>query len=385
MRRRSFVRGSLTAVAASSLFPGAWIRPAHAGGAVMDDAFAVRRPRADGQPIRLTQNENPLGMPPGVLQAVNDAAAEGHRYPRLGSELTRALAIRHGVEPGNIVLGNGSTEILRIAVQSGVAGGRARFVLPDPTYEAVGRFVVPYDADVVRVPLTRNFTHDLDAMRDATSNTSAPVFVFICNPNNPTGGVTSCDDVVDWVRSAPPDHYFLIDEAYFEFADAAGYRTLAPLAVARPNTLVSRTFSKIYGMAGLRLGFGIGHPDTIRRAQSFTSGLSLSHLAHAGGLAALDDEVYVQQSLASNREALGIATRTLDELGLEWLPTQTNFVMHRVAGDLNTYIGRMREAGILVGRPFPPLLSYNRLSLGTPAEMAVWADTMRTFRTRSWA
>lgn len=385
MRRRSFLRGGLAAAAASSVLPVDWVRAAQAAGAWPDGmAVAVPRRPIEDSPIRLTQNENPLGMPPAVLRAVMDAAVEGHRYPRLGSELTRALAARHGVEPASIVLGNGSTAILRMAVQSSTAIDRARFVLPDPTYEAVGRFVAPYDAVVVRVPLASGYSHDLEAMRSATLRTDGPVFVFICNPNNPTGGVTSCDDVAEWVRTAPTHHYFLIDEAYFEFADAADYRTLAPLAVARPNTLVSRTFSKIYGMAGLRLGFGIGHPDTIRRAQSFTSTLSINHLAAAGGLSALADAGYVAESLASNRAALRIATRTLDELGLEWLPTQTNFVMHRVPGDLPTYIGRMREAGILVGRPFPPMLSFNRVSLGTPAEMEVWAETLRGFRARDW-
>lgn len=385
MRRRSFIRGGIAAAAASSLLPADWIRSAPAAAALLGgEAGSTRNLEGtDGRPIRLTQNENPLGMPPGVLRAVAEAAVDGHRYPRLGPELTRAVADRNGVDPANVVLGNGSTEVLRIGVHGMTAGARARFVLPHPTYEAVGRFVTPYDADVVRVPLGPDHTHDLDAMRAATLDVAGPVFVFICNPNNPTGGVTSCDDIADWVRSAPPHHFFLIDEAYFEFVDAAGYRTLAPLAVERPNTLVSRTFSKIYGMAGLRLGFGIGHPDTIRQAQSFTSGLSTNHLAHAAGLAALEDTGYVQRSLESNRAALRIATRTLDELGLDWLPTQTNFVMHRIDGELGSYIERMRDAGILVGRAFAPLLSYNRVSLGTPSEMEVWADTLRAFRGRS--
>jgi histidinol-phosphate aminotransferase len=383
MRRRSFIRGGLAAAAAPSLVWDGLLRPAPARGAGWDDP-AVPVPLRDGL-IRLTQNENPLGMPPGVLRAVRDAATEGHRYPRLGQQLLGALAARNGLDPATVMLGNGSTEILRVAVHAAVARGAVRMVLPDPTYEAVGRFATPWAADVVRIPLAPDHGHDLDAMRAAARSADGPVFIFVCNPNNPTGGTSPCDEVEAWIRDAPDHHFFLVDEAYYEFADTPGYRTLAPLAIARPNVVVSRTFSKIYGMAGLRLGYGIGEPATILRMQAFTSGLNVNHLAHAAGLAALEDDDYIRRSLASNDAALRIATTTLDELGLEWLPTQTNFVMHRVAGDLETYIGHMRDAGILVGRPFPPLLSWNRVSLGTPDDMAVWADTLRSFRHRGWA
>ncbi|HSJ07231.1 MAG TPA: hypothetical protein VK936_11030, partial [Longimicrobiales bacterium] len=145
MRRRSFIRGGIVAAAAPSLLWDGLLLPAPARGDGVDQP-GLPRPFRDG-PIRLTQNENPLGMPPGVLRAVTEAATDGHRYPRLGQQLVRALAARNGLPPATVMLGNGSTEILRVAVHAAAARGPGRLVLPDPTYEAVGRFAVPWATD----------------------------------------------------------------------------------------------------------------------------------------------------------------------------------------------------------------------------------------------
>jgi histidinol-phosphate aminotransferase len=159
---------------------------------------------------------------------------------------------------------------------------------------------------------------------------------------------------------------------------------LDQLAWENPNVVVARTFSKVYGMAGLRLGYGIAHPETARALQAFAAGTNCNHLALVAGLAALRDGDWVEKSILANLESRQIAYRVLDELGLEYLPSHTNFVMHRISGDLRQYINRMREEGIRVGRPFPPMLDFNRCSFGLSEEMERFAETLRGFRRKGW-
>ena len=374
MQRRNFLRGTVAAIAAPSILLD--VRTAAAA--------PVRASRTVPRPIRLGQNENPLGMPEGARQAVIDALKDGNRYPRLSADVLNAIAAKNNVKPENVAQANGSTEVLRQGVEIVTARGRARVITAHPTYEDVGRYATPYDAEVIRVPLLQNGQHDLAAMRKAAQESRDSVLVFICNPNNPTGGVTNCDDVVNWINEAPEQHVFLIDEAYYEYADDRTFRTLVPLALTKPNVLVSRTFSKIYGMAGLRYGYAIGHADMIRRIRPHVSGTTVNHLAHAAALAALQDDGYVKRSVQENNRARAVVTRTLDSLDLQWMPSQTNFVMHRINGDLTEYVNRMREAEIIVGRAFPPLTTWNRVSLGTVEEMEAWAETVRAFRAKGW-
>jgi histidinol-phosphate aminotransferase len=152
----------------------------------------------------------------------------------------------------------------------------------------------------------------------------------------------------------------------------------------KPNVIVIRTFSKIFAMAGLRLGYAVSHPTTARRLNEHTVQNSPNVLASAAGIASLRDEGLVERSVAVNDEAKSIVKQTLDELGLDYFPTNANFIMHRINGDPATYRGRMREAGLLVGRDFPPMLEYNRLSFGLPNEMDRWADTIKDFRGKGW-
>jgi histidinol-phosphate aminotransferase len=377
MRRRGFLK-----VGAAALAAPAWLG--------LDTAFAqaTMRPIAAGaprlnRPIKLSQNENPLGLPPAAVEAALDATRNGHLYPQRTAELTAKLASRLGVPADNVLLGNGSSEILQITVQA-CAGPDATLVMAEPTYGDPERYARAAGMRIVKVPLASDGAHDLARMRAAAEAGRGPVLVFLCNPNNPTGTLTSCDAIDEWLHAAPANVTFLIDEAYYEYVDAPDYRTFAPLAVRRPNLVVSRTFSKVYGMAGLRLGYGVASGATFERARAHISNLNTSTVAQAAGIAALDDADYVRRSLESNAAALRVATATLDELGLEHMPTHTNFVMHRIRGDVQTYIARMREHDVIVGRPFPPLLAWNRVSIGTAEDMAGWAETLRMFRARGW-
>jgi histidinol-phosphate aminotransferase len=209
-----------------------------------------------------------------------------------------------------------------------------------------------------------------------------PSVVYFCNPNNPTGTITASADIDAWIAEAPETTTFLMDEAYLEYVTDDRYWDSLRWIDQKPNVVVIRTFSKIFGMAGLRLGFAVTHPTTAVRLQEHTIQNGPNMLAAAAALASLEDDGLVERSIGVNEEAKAIVHTTLDELGLEYLPTNTNFIMHRINGDLATYRERMLERGIRVGRDFPPMLDHNRLSFGLPSEMDQWASAIKDFRRR---
>lgn len=345
--------------------------------------WSPRSSDADGI-IKLSSNENPLGIAPAAREAVLGSLDIANRYPgELRGEMTRALARKHGVPEGSVILGAGSTEILQMAVQAYEAP-RVRLVIAEPTFEDVPRYQRPFAYELEAVPLTTTHAHDLDRMRGVAERARRPSIVYLCNPNNPTGTLTSCRDTDAWIEDAPETTLFLVDEAYFEYADDPGYWSALPWIQDRPNVIVVRTFSKIYGMAGMRLGFGFAHPDTAQRLREFMSSNNANQLALAAGLASLADAELEPRSVGINQEARTIVHRTLAELDLEVLPSHTNFVMHRIQGSLSDYRSRMLERGIRVGRDFPPMLEWNRLSLGLPEEMEQWSEAIRDFRRHGW-
>ncbi len=371
MERRAFFQ---TGVAASLL---------GVGGSATLPAWLSASPRRlpDGS-VRLNANENPLGISPAARKAIIDGIDMGNRYPFASTKLViEALAKKHGVKPGNIQIGAGSTEVLQMFVQ--LLGGR--IVAADPTFEDVPDYARPFSIPLERVPLLPDYSHDIDRMRERVQRIRGTAVAYICNPNNPTGTITACGQIDEWIESAPDNVYFLIDEAYYEFAENAnGYWSALKWVKTNPNVVVVRTFSKIFGMAGLRLGYGIAHEDTIKRIGAIASGNSVNHLASVAGLASLHDDQMIPRSFSTNERARRILESALDELGIERLPSHTNFLMHRITGDLVDYQTRMRERGWLVGRAFPPMMSYNRVSIGLPEDMEGFSDTLRDFRSRSW-
>lgn len=330
----------------------------------------------------LNWNENPLGLAPAARRAVGDAITSAHRYPdRTRADLAAALAAEHGLEPGEVVLGCGSTQVLQMAVLV-AAAAEARLVLAEPTFEAVVRYHRSPPDRVHKIPLDSRHAHDLERMRRSAGR--GPALVYLCNPNNPTGTITPSDEIDAWIAEAPETLLFVIDEAYHEYVEDGSYRSAIRWIRQRPNVVVTRTFSKIYAMAGLRLGYGVADSGTAARLRSFASQDNASGPALAAAMACLADRGLVARSRALNERSKRIAQGCLDELGLDYLPSRANFLMHRVPGDLDSYIRRMRERGIRVGRPFPPLLAYNRLSLGLPQEMERWAATLKDFRGLGW-
>lgn len=381
MNRRSFLKSGVLAGLA-----GVAGGPSLTACAAWQDAApepAAPEPAAAG-PLRLNSNENPLGLSPAARQAVLDALPQANRYPfAAAQQLVEKLARRLDVDPEQVVLGNGSTELLQMAIQASASPG-APLVVADPTFEDVLDYRQTFAYRVEKVPLDESYAHDIAAMRRIVDRSQRPAVVYLCNPNNPTATLTPSTEIDRFIANAPQTVFFIVDEAYFEYVEEPNHRSALRWVYDQPNVVVTRTFSKIYGMAGLRLGYGIAHPDTAQRLREWSAFTNANQLALAAALVALDDEEHMARSRQVRKAALDIVTACLDELGLEHLPSHTNFVMHRIRGDLGEYRRRMEEHGFLVGRPFPPMLEYNRLSLGLPREMERFADTLRQFRRQGW-
>ena len=375
MERRTFVR---TGVAAGLI--GVGVEPT-----LSEDAWALPRSRRAEGTIRLSSNENPLGLSPVARQAVIDNIPNANRYPfTVVGPLKEALAAKHGVAVENLVLGAGSSEVLQMAVQV-MGQGNATFIMADPTYEDVPSYAKPWDLRVEKVPLRADYSHDLGRMREMADRVNGQVLVYICNPNNPTGTLTDCGEIDEWIGSASERMSFLVDEAYFEYAEKQPrYWTSLKWIADRPNVMVARTFSKIFAMAGMRLGYGIAHPETAAKLNGLASKNNANYLACAAALASLQDRGLVARSIESNDQARRVLHGVLGELEIPYLPSHTNFLMHVIKGQLADYRKRMEEAGFAVGRPFPPMLTYNRVSLGLPEEMERFGEVLRNFREHGW-
>ena len=336
---------------------------------------------ADGT-IRLSSNENPLGLSPKAREALVEAIVDANRYPGdyrgpLMEELARYL----DVKTENLTLGFGSTEILQVATQA-FQGPNTPLIIAQPTFEDVTDYQDTMPFEVEAIPLTKDLQHDVGRMREASMR--RPSVVYFCNPNNPTGTITSSRDIDAWIADAPETTTFLMDEAYLEYVTDDSFWNSMKWIEEKPNVIVIRTFSKIFAMAGLRLGYAVSHPTTAARLNEHTVQNSPNVLAGAAGVASLKDGGIVERAIEVNEESKAIVLQTCDDLGLDVLPTNTNFIMHRINGDLGEYRDRMAAAGLLVGRNFPPMLDYNRLSFGLPNEMDKWAETIKDFRSKGW-
>ena len=377
MDRRGFVTSGMAAGLAGMTGAGAAL------GTLLErtPGWTPGKTLPDGD-IRLSSNENPLGLSPAAREALIEAIVDANRYPGgyrgpLMEELARYL----DVETDNLTLGFGSTEILQIATQA-FQGPNTPLIIAAPTFEDVTDYQDTMPFEVKAIPLTSDLQHDIGRMREAAMR--RPSLVYFCNPNNPTGTITSSRDIDAWISDAPETTTFLMDEAYLEYVTDDSYWPALKWIEEKPNVIVIRTFSKIFAMAGLRLGYAVSHPTTARRLNEHAVQNSPNVLAGAAAVASLKDDGLVARSIAVNEESRAIVLQTCDELGLEYFPTNTNFIMHRIQGDLATYRNRMANVGLLVGRAFPPMLDYNRVSFGLPNEMDRWAEAIKDFRSKGW-
>jgi histidinol-phosphate aminotransferase len=288
------------------------------------------------------------------------------RYPDEHNDvLIDKLAKLNGVNHDQILLGDGSGEILKLCAETFTGPKNGKLVAADPTFEAILNNASANGAEVVKVPLTSNFRHDLQRMRDSAK----AGLIYICNPNNPTASITPKDELRDFMAKTPPEIMLLVDEAYFHFADSPDYESVIPLVKAYPNLLVARTFSKIYGMAGLRCGYCVAQKQTIDRMRARQMWDSVNIMALAAASASLDDPDQVPNGQRLNKEAKTFTIGELEKLGYKTIPSQANFIMFDCKQPVVPLIQAMKQQNVHVGRLFPALPNHMRVTVGKRSEM----------------
>jgi histidinol-phosphate aminotransferase len=329
--------------------------------------------------VRLSSNENPYGPSAKALKAMTDAFGVACRYPDDHAEvLVDKLAKDHGVNREQILLGDGSGEILKLSAVAftGPASGKyghGNLVVADPTFEAILKHAEISGAEVAKIPLTRTFGHDLSKM----AGVSKEGLVYVCNPNNPTASITPKNELREFIGKTPRETTILVDEAYHHFADGPEYESVIPLIKDHPNLIVARTFSKIYGMAGLRCGYCLGQREAIERMRPHQSWDSVNVMALVAASASLDDPDQVTNGRRLNSEARAFTIGELDKLGYKQIPSQANFIMFDVKRPVVPLIKALKERNVQVGRLFPTMPNYMRLTIGKKTEMETFLSAFR--------
>ena len=375
LSRRDWLRNTGLGIGASVALPG--LLPASemarvlGGGVAYADMLAqmerdVTTARRAAGPVRLMYNENPFGMSPKAKDALMGSWMQHAWYvPPIHDEVRHTFAKHVGVPADHVLVTQGSSEVLSVlALAYNMAGGE--IVAPWPTFEDLPRWGDTLNATVHRVPLNQYLDHDL-YMMDAKIG-SGTKLVFVCNPNNPTSNLSEDTSLRDFVSSAARRTTVVVDEAYIDFVDRPGHRSMIDLVLKGESVVVSRTASKIHGLAGLRCGFAIARPDIIKRLQKYVSGDPnvFGQLAANASLLDVEYQSFIKQK---NREGRTMLLNTLATLGRKVAPSQTNFVFFHTGKAIQPVQQYFLAKGFVVGRAFPPFNVWCRVSVGTPDEM----------------
>lgn len=316
--------------------------------------------------IKIASNENPLGPSPKAMAAVIDAVRNMHRYPDGEAfYLRRALAQRLGVLPENLLFGNGSNEIIELAARTFLRPGDEA-VMAEQTFLIYRSVVQAIGGSFKEVPL-RHYTHDLDAIAEAIGPRTK--MVFLANPNNPTGTIFKRPAWQEFLAAVPKKVLIVMDEAYAEFVEDPEYpNSLDDHVVDGPPIITLRTFSKIYGLAALRIGYGVAAPEIIDLINRVRQPFNVSSLAQVAALAALDDREHVETTRRVNREGTAYLIGEFARLGLSWVPTWANFVLVQVGNGAQVYERLLRQGVIVRPMGFYGFPDHVRVTVGTPAE-----------------
>ena len=325
--------------------------------------------------IKLASNENPLGPSPLATQAITDRLGALHRYPDgSGFYLKSKLSKKYSIPPDQIILGNGSNELIELVIRTFLSTGE-HVIQAFPTFLVYEKIVKGAGAQMISVPLS-NFKIDLDEVSKAI--TSKTKMVFINNPNNPTGSALSEEQTACFLEDIPEDIVVILDEAYIEFVSDPAVANGLKLLEKRPLLVVLRTFSKLYGLAGLRIGYGFGSREVIDYMNRVRQPFNANTLAQAAANAALDDMAFVSQTLKLVREGLDYLYNGIQEMGLKYIPTQTNFFLIKVPlGGQKTYEYMLREGVIVRSMDSYGLPEYIRINVGLPEENERFIKTLK--------
>lgn len=359
IHRRDLLRQLGAGAAATVLFP----RTAESASGTDDSPARL---------VRLDRNESAYGPSEKAKVAFGQAVNEVSRYPGEEVEnLHAAVAAAHGVATDNVTLGCGSTEIMRMAAEAYLGRGKS-LVTASPAFQFMEQAARLVGSEVRSVPLTRDYGHDLEAMLARTDATTG--LIYICNPNNPTGTLTPGPELEAFLGKVPSGVAVLMDEAYHDYvAPTSTYASWAKRAAAHPQLIVTRTFSKVYGLAGLRVGYAISSAETAKRLAARRLPMEVSSVAARVAFAALSDTAYTKKIAAANANDRQEFFNQVNARMLRCLDSQTNFVLMRTGSSGSEAAEMLRNKGLLVGFGFPGFEKHIRVSLGFPKDMeAFW-------------
>ena len=357
--RRNVLRTLGAGAIANVAFPSSWL----SGSALT----AKGKPPAAG-PIRLNRNENAYGASPLAIAALREGLTDIYRYPELGDALQEKLANLHNVKPNQIVLGCGSTEILRIAADTFLKPGK-KLVLARPTFPFLENYLKDKGIEVQGLPLTPVYEHDLKAMLAACDASTG--LVYICNPNNPTGTLTPRPDIEAFLQKLPAGIPVLIDEAYHHYAGGNGaYASFLDYPVNDSRVFVARTFSKVYGLAGMRVGYAVAPPDMAQQLAHNRMSMGVSLLSLKAALAALDDADHVRLSIKRNADDRQEFLNDTNVRMGSCIDTHTNFILLKADHPVDEITQHFRKNNVLIGYNLAlGENKYVRISFGRPEEM----------------
>jgi len=373
LTRRQVLLGG-TAIAAAGLLPAIPRTPLTPSMKLMQSALAQDIPRPDYM-VRLGANENPYGPSRVALKAINAQMHLANRYSADPRPLMQVLADINGIAVENICVGTGSGEILSVSgLMASMNGGS--IVCADPTYQNLLRYAERAGAEIIRVPVNESLSPDLEAMRRAVRSDTD--MVYLVNPNNPIPSVLNGDEMREFVIEMAKDRLVFVDEAYHEYVDDPDYQSMVGLiAEGYNNIIVSRTASKIHGLAGLRVGFGYAHPDLIEKMWQMKTGDTSVIALEAARVSYLDNE-FAAYSIRKNNESKKIVADMCEELGLRYIKPNANFTFIETGIENKVVQEKMREYGILTGRDFPPYhTSWSRISMSKPEEMEYFVQVYK--------
>lgn len=329
--------------------------------------YALAAPAATESLTILAFNENPFGMCAGARDAVIAAAASGNRYPKQTADALRNdIAARLGVDSDMIVLGSGSIEPLKIVTELFCTAGHGP-VVPEPTFEAVVAYAGLSNIEPIKVPLADDKRIDLDRMLAAAKDAG---LIYVCNPNNPTANIVDKDAMRGFLDRVPATVPVMVDEAYHEWIDNPRYESCVKYVKEGRNVIVLRTFSKVYGLAGLRVGYAVASKETARRMEPRRLQNSLNTVGLAAARASLADQHNATAVRQRNARIRASFLAWLERRGFKAIPSDTNFVMVDIGRPVPAVIEALKQRGFLVGRLFPSLPTHLRISLGTEKQMA---------------
>lgn len=370
--RRQILLGA-GALAGAGLLPDIPETPLTPSMKMMRSALGADMPIPE-HAIRMNSNENPYAPSRVAIQTILDNFDQTNLYTSDPTELLALQASLNGVAAENVMIGTGSSEILHIAGML-ASMGEGSVVCIDPTYQSLLRYAENSGSRIVRVEVNEALGADLDAMRKAIRRDTR--MVYLVNPNNPIPSVIEKNALRDFVMEVAEDRLVFVDEAYHEFVDDPDYESMISLiAQGQKNLIISRTASKIHGLAGLRIGFGYAHPEIVTEMNQRKTG-SVNILGLKAAHACYLDQDFQDYSVRKNKESLQVVYDMCEELGIRYIKSNSNFTFIHTDIENQVFQAKMKEYGILTGRDFPPYTNWARISMAKPDEMRYFVNVYK--------